>query len=101
VTAFLAIWLHYTAVSIVRPLLVWVGTRSTLRPRPRAVLIAVCLAALRTVLPVPLEQYHYNQDGRAIAGAINWNNILGVKSTPFGARSVHRWICGRSPAHWW
>jgi hypothetical protein len=64
------------------PLLVWVGTRATLRRRQRAVFIAVCLAGVRTVMPVLLEQYHYNP----IAGAINWNNILGVIGTPFATR---------------
>ena len=85
-TAFLAIGLHYTAVSVVLPLAVWVVTRSELSWRERAGFLAACVIAIATVMPLLLEQYHYNPNGGAIAGTINWNNVLSVVGTPFGTR---------------
>ena len=85
-TAFLAVWLHYTALSVVLPLVVWVATRSTLTVRQRAAFIGVCLLGIGTVLPVLLEQYHYTPNGGAINGPINWNTLVSVVGTPFGTR---------------
>lgn len=84
--AFVAIWLHYTALSVVLPLVVWVATRSTLSFKQRAGFIAICIAGIGTVLPILLEQYHYNPNGGFITGAINWENVVSVVGTPFGTR---------------
>ncbi len=84
--AFLAMWLHYTAISVVLPLVVWVATRDELSWRARAGFAAACVAACGTVLPLLIEQYHYNPNGGAIAGAINWSNVVSVAGTPFGTR---------------
>jgi len=67
-SAFLAIWLHYTAASVVLPLTVWVVTRSELSWRERAGFLAACVVAQATVMPLLLEQYHYFPNGGAIAG---------------------------------
>lgn len=85
-TAFIALWLHYTALSVVLPLVVWVATRSSLSSKQRAGFIAVCVAGVGTVLPLMLEQYHYNPNGGFITGAINWQNVVSVVGTPFGTR---------------
>jgi 4-amino-4-deoxy-L-arabinose transferase-like glycosyltransferase len=84
--AFVSIWLHYTALSVVVPLVVWVATRSTLSFRQRAGFIAACVAGLGTVLPILLTQYHYQPNGGFITGAINWENVVSVVGTPFGTR---------------
>jgi uncharacterized membrane protein len=84
--AFLAIWLHYTAVSVILPLAVWVGAASAFSRRQRLMFIAACVAGAATVLPLLLEQYHYNPNGGAIAGAINWQNLVAVVGTPFTSR---------------
>jgi uncharacterized membrane protein len=84
--AFVAIWLHYTALSVVVPLVVWVAMRSTLSPRQRAAFIAVCVAGVATVMPLLLEQYHYTPNGGAINGPINWSTLVSVVGTPFGTR---------------
>ncbi len=84
--AFVAIWLHYTALSVLLPLAIWVGTRRTFTARQKIAFIAACLVGVGTVLPILLEQYHYNPNGGAIYGAINWNNVLAVVGTPFGTR---------------
>jgi 4-amino-4-deoxy-L-arabinose transferase-like glycosyltransferase len=84
--AFLGVWLHYTALSVVLPLVLWVGTRSALSSRQRAGFIAICVAGVATVLPLLLEQYHYSPNGGFITGAINWQNIVSVVGTPFGTR---------------
>jgi 4-amino-4-deoxy-L-arabinose transferase-like glycosyltransferase len=84
--AFLAIWLHYTALSVVVPLAVWVATRRSLTVRQRVAFVGVCVAAVGTVLPILLEQYHYTPNGGAITGAINWTNVVSVVGTPFGTR---------------
>ena len=86
ITAFLGVWLHYTAVSVVLPLAVWVGTRRTLTTRQRVGFVGVCVVAVGTVLPVLLEQYHYNPNGGAITGAINLTNVVSVIGTPFATR---------------
>jgi 4-amino-4-deoxy-L-arabinose transferase-like glycosyltransferase len=85
-SAFLAIWLHYTAVAVILPLAVWVGTRSTLSWRARGAFIAVVVVGVGTVLPLLLSQYSIFPNGGAINGQINWNNALSVIGTPFGAR---------------
>jgi uncharacterized membrane protein len=84
--AFLAVWLHYTAVAVILPLAVWVGTRSELSRRARVAFIAACLVGVGTVMPLFLEQYSISPNGGAIYGAINWNNAVSVIGTPFGAR---------------
>jgi 4-amino-4-deoxy-L-arabinose transferase-like glycosyltransferase len=84
--AFLAIWFHYTALSVVIPLAVWVGTRSSLTVRQRVAFVGVCLLGIATVMPLLLEQYHYTPNGGAINGPINWNNVIAVVGTPFGTR---------------
>jgi 4-amino-4-deoxy-L-arabinose transferase-like glycosyltransferase len=85
-SAFVALWLHYTAISVVLPLIVWVGTRSTFSVRQRAAFIAPCLIAAGTLLPLLLEQYHYNPNGGAILGAVNFRNVASVVGTPFASR---------------
>lgn len=85
-SAFLAIWLHYTALAIVVPLAVWVATRSELSRRERTTFVAACVAGFATVLPLLLEQYSIFPNGGAIAGSINWNNVISVVGTPFGTR---------------
>ena len=85
-TAFLAMWLHYTALSVVVPLIVWVATRRSLSLRQRAAFIGVCVVGVGTVLPLLLEQYHYQPNGGFITGAINWQNVVSVVGTPFGTR---------------
>jgi len=84
--SFLAIWLHYTAFSVVLPLAIWVATRSELSRRARVIFVGTCLAGLGTVLPVLLEQYHYYPKLVPIAGAINGQNLVSVIGTPFGTR---------------
>lgn len=84
--AFVALWLHYTALSIVVPLAVWVATRSTLTVRQRTAFIGICVVGIATVMPLLLEQYHYTPNGGAINGPINWNNIISVVGTPFSTR---------------
>jgi 4-amino-4-deoxy-L-arabinose transferase-like glycosyltransferase len=86
VMAFLAIWLHYTAVGVIAPLAVWLGTRSELSRRARVAFIAVCVVGVGTVMPLLVEQYSIFPNGGAINGAINWNNAVSVIGTPFGAR---------------
>lgn len=86
VVAFVSIWLHYTAVSVVLPLAVWVVTRTKLRRRQRAVFVLGGIAGLLTVLPVLLEQYKYNPNGGAITGNFNLRNVISVAGTPFGSR---------------
>ncbi len=83
---FLSIWLHYIAVSVMLPLAAWVGTRPELTRRQRVGFIAVCVAGVASVLPLLLEQYSRFPNGGAIAGAINWNNVVSVLGTPFGTR---------------
>lgn len=83
---FLSIWLHYIAVSVLLPLTLWVATRSELSRRQRAGFIAAGIAGFVTVLPLLLEQYSIYPNGGAIAGAINWNNVVSVLGTPFGTR---------------
>jgi hypothetical protein len=78
--------LHYTALSVVVPLVVWVVTRSSLSAKQRAGFIAICLAGVAGVLPLLLTQYHYNPNGGFITGAINWQNVVSVVGTPFGTR---------------
>jgi 4-amino-4-deoxy-L-arabinose transferase-like glycosyltransferase len=85
-SAFLAIWLHYSAVSVVLPLGVWVATRSELPWRERVGFVVACVVAQATVTPLLLEQYHRFPNGGVIAGAINWNNVVSVAGTPFGTR---------------
>jgi hypothetical protein len=85
-TAFVGIWLHYTALSVVAPLLVWVATRRALSVRQRAGYVAVCVAGIATVLPLLLAQYHYQPNGGFITGAITWENVVSVVGTPFGTR---------------
>jgi 4-amino-4-deoxy-L-arabinose transferase-like glycosyltransferase len=84
--AFLGILLHYTALSVVVPLGVWVATRSSLSAKQRAGFIAICAAGVAGVVPLLLAQYHYNPNGGFITGAINWQNIVSVVGTPFGTR---------------
>ncbi len=86
VAAGAAIWLHYTAISVVLPLVVWVAACPELSRRARGAYIAVCVAAWGAVLPLLIEQFHYNPNGGAIAGAINWSNAVAVAGTPFGTR---------------
>jgi 4-amino-4-deoxy-L-arabinose transferase-like glycosyltransferase len=86
VMAFLAVFLHYTALSVVVPLVVWIATRSTLSAKQRGGFIAICLAGVAGVLPLLLTQYHYNPNGGFITGAINWQNVVSVVGTPFGTR---------------
>jgi hypothetical protein len=82
--AFLGVWLHYTALSVVLPLVVWLATRSSLSVKQRAGFVAICLVGVGTVLPLLLEQYHYDPNGGFITGAINWQNVISVVGTPFG-----------------
>jgi 4-amino-4-deoxy-L-arabinose transferase-like glycosyltransferase len=84
--AFLAMWLHYTAVAILLPLAAWVATRSQLSRRARAAFIAACLLGVGTVMPLLLAQYSIFPNGGAINGQINWNNATSVIGTPFGYR---------------
>ena len=84
--SFLAIWLHYTAFSVVLPLAIWVATRTELSRRGRVMFVATCLAGLGTVLPLLLEQYHYYPKLVPIAGAINGRNIVSVLGTSFATR---------------
>ncbi len=84
--AILAVWLHYTAVSVLLPLMVWVAAASPFTRRERIGFIGVCLIGIGSVLPILIEQYHYNPSGGAIAGAINWHNLVSVAGTPFGVR---------------
>src|SRR5436305_11641260 len=86
VTAFLAMWLHYTAIAVILPLAVWVATRSALSRRARGAFIAVCVLGVGTVMPLLLEQYSIFPNGGAINGQINWNNAISVIGTPLGAR---------------
>ncbi len=86
VCAFLSMWLHYTAISVLLPLAIWVGTRPQLSRRARAAFIAACLLGVGTVLPLLLEQYSIFPNGGAINGQINWNNAISVIGTPFGYR---------------
>jgi uncharacterized membrane protein len=83
---FLSLWLHYTAVSVVFPLAVWVATRPELTRRARAWYVTACVAGFGTVLPLLLQQYSIFPNGGAIAGQINWNNAVSVIGTPFGTR---------------
>ncbi len=84
--AFLSIWLHYTAVSVLVPLGIWVATRPELTRRARGAFVAACVAGFGTVLPLLLQQYSIFPNGGAIAGDINWNNAISVIGTPFGTR---------------
>jgi Dolichyl-phosphate-mannose-protein mannosyltransferase len=86
VSAFAAMWLHYTAISVLFPLAVWVGSRPQLSRRARGAFIAACVLGVGTVLPLLLEQYSIFPNGGAINGQINWNNAVSVIGTPFGAR---------------
>ncbi len=81
-----AIWLHYTAISVIVPLMVWVATRSTLSPRKRTAFVAACVLAFAVVTPLLLYQYGIFPNGGEIAGAINWDNTVSVIATPFAAR---------------
>ncbi len=81
-----AIWFHYTAVSVLLPLAVWVGMRRTLSVRQRIAFIAACVIAFVAVTPLLLEQYGVFPNGGAIKGAINLNNAVAVIGTPFGTR---------------
>jgi 4-amino-4-deoxy-L-arabinose transferase-like glycosyltransferase len=85
-SAFLALWLHYTAISVVLPLMLWVATRSELSRRARAAFVAACVIAQGTLMPLLLQQYGYYPNGGAIAGEINWQNTVSVIGTPFGLR---------------
>jgi hypothetical protein len=85
-TAILGVWLHYTAVSVALPLMIWVGTRSMFTPRQRIGFIVAGLVGIGSVLPLLIEQYHYNPNGGAILGSINWHNVVSVVGTPFGTR---------------
>jgi uncharacterized membrane protein len=84
--AFLSVWLHYTAVSIVLPLAVWVATRPGLSRRARTAFVAACIAAFGSILPLLLLQYSIFPNGGTIAGAINFHNVVSVIGTPFGTR---------------
>jgi hypothetical protein len=86
VMAFLAMWLHYTAISVIVPLAVWVATRPELSRRARAAFIAVCAVGVGTVIPLLLEQYSIFPNDGYINGQINFNNAISVIGTPFGAR---------------
>jgi 4-amino-4-deoxy-L-arabinose transferase-like glycosyltransferase len=86
VSAFAAIWLHYTAIAVLLPLAVWVGTRSQLSRRARGAFIAACVLGVGTVLPLLLKQYSIFPNGGAINGQISWNNAVSVIGTPFGER---------------
>ena len=86
VSAFLSMWLHYTAISVLLPLAVWVGTRPQLSRRARVAFIAACLLGVGTVMPLLLEQYSIFPNGGAIDGQINWNHAISVIGTPFGYR---------------
>jgi 4-amino-4-deoxy-L-arabinose transferase-like glycosyltransferase len=86
VSAFLSVWLHYTAISVLLPLAVWVGTRHQLSRRARVAFIAACLLGVGTVMPLLLEQYSIFPNGGAIDGQINWNHAISVIGTPFGYR---------------
>jgi hypothetical protein len=83
---FLSIWLHYIAVSVILPLAAWVATRRELTRRQRAGFVGACGLGLATVMPLLLEQYSIYPNGGAIAGAINWSNLVSVAGTPFGTR---------------
>ncbi len=85
-SAVVAIWLHYTAVSVLLPLAVWVGMRKTLSPRQRIAFIAACVIAFAAVTPLLLQQFSIFPNGGAIKGAINLNNVVSVIGTPFGTR---------------
>lgn len=85
-TAFLSMWLHYTAISVLLPLAIWVGTRPQLSRRARAAFISACLLGVGTVMPLLLEQYSIFPNGGAINGQLNWNNAISVIGTPFGER---------------
>ncbi len=84
--SFVSVWLHYTALSVVVPLAVWVATRSQLSRRARVAYVGTCVVGFGTVLPLLIEQYSIFPNGGAIAGAINWNNAVSVIGTPFGTR---------------
>ncbi len=86
VSAFVSMWLHYTAIAVLLPLAVWVGTRPQVSRRARVAFIAACLLGVGTVLPLLLEQYSIFPNGGAINGQINWNNAISVIGTPFGYR---------------
>ncbi len=86
VGAFVSMWLHYTAISVLLPLAVWVGTRPQLSRRARVAFIAACVLGVGTVMPLLLEQYSIFPNGGAINGQINWNNAISVIGTPFGGR---------------
>ncbi len=86
VSAFVAMWLHYTAISVLLPLAVWVGTRQQLSRRARVAFIAACVLGVGTVMPLLLKQYSIFPNGGAINGQINWNNAISVIGTPFGER---------------
>ena len=85
-TMFLAIWLHYISVSVLLPMGIWVATRTELSRRQRGAYLAVCALGVATVMPLLLEQYSTFPNGGAIAGQINWNNVISVAGTPFGTR---------------
>jgi uncharacterized membrane protein len=84
--AILAVWLHYTAASVILPLIVWVAATSSFTRPQRVAFILACLAGFGSVLPVLLLQFHYTPSGGAILGSINWNNLVAVVGTPFSAR---------------
>lgn len=86
VSAFVAMWLHYTAISVLLPLAVWVGTRQQLSRRARGAFIAACVLGVGTVMPLFLKQYSISPNGGDINGPINWNNAISVIGTPFGTR---------------
>jgi len=86
VSAFVAMWLHYTAIAVLLPLAVWVGTRPQLSRRARVAFIAACVLGVGSVMPLLLKQYSIFPNGGAINGQINWNNAVAVIGTPFGLR---------------
>ncbi len=86
VMAFLAMWLHYTAIAVILPLAVWVATRSEVSRRARGTFIAACVLGVGTVMPLLFEQYSISPSDGYINGQINLNNAISVIGTPFGAR---------------
>ncbi len=85
-SAFLSMWIHYIAVGMILPLAVWLATRPNLSWRQRGAFIAVCVAAVGSVLPLLLEQYSLSPTGGAVSGPTNLGNTISVIGTPFGTR---------------
>jgi 4-amino-4-deoxy-L-arabinose transferase-like glycosyltransferase len=81
-----AIWLHYAALPVVIALCGWV-VRQDLPVRSRVAYVAVCLAALVSVLPLLADQYRVQPDGGAIAnGALGAESAVRVLGTAFDGR---------------